>query len=336
MPPGCARNRRLTTAVVLGWAAISSSVTVHAQQGSAAAYPSRNILLVVPFAAGGPPDVIARVLANSMSETLGKSIVVENRAGASTTIGTVSVVRAAPDGHTLLASSLAMVVVPYVLAKPGFDPLTDLKPIGMTGVSPQTLVVSHALPVKTAGELVAFAKLKPHEVKAAHTGIGTSTHLGLLALMQAGGFETLQVPYRGAAPAISDIVAGHISLLMTAPSTSVGLALEGKVKILGVTGLKRITALPNVPTLKESGLDLSSLDEGVWFGLSAPAGTPDPIIDKINAAMRKALSDKAVIDILAKNDTTTAPSTPQAFGKLIQDQIGVWRDVMRKAGIKPE
>lgn len=309
---------------------------VQAQQGGADSYPSRNILLVVPFAAGGPPDVIARVLANSMSETLGKSIVVENRPGASTTIGTVSVTRAPADGYTLLASSLSMVVVPFVMAKPGFDPVADLKPVSMTGISVQTLVVGNALPVTSANDLVAFAKQKPHEVKAAHTGIGTSTHLGLLALMQAGGFQTLQVPYRGAAQAISDIVANHISLLMTAPSTSVGLALEGKVKVLGVTGHKRISALPGVPTLKESGLDLSSLDDGVWFGLSAPAGTPDPVIDKLNAAARKALGDKAVIDILAKNDTTTAPSTPQAFGKLVQDQIGVWREVLSKAGVKPE
>ena len=308
----------------------------HAQSEPASAYPSRNITLVVPFAAGGPPDVIARVLAPSMGEALGRSIIVENRAGASTSIGTASVARAAPDGYTLLASSLSMVVVPYVLAKPGFDAVADLKPISLTGFSPQTLVVDKSLPLRTVEELVAFAKANPTGIKAAHTGIGTSTHLGLLALMQAGGFETLQVPYRGAATAISDIVAGHISLLMTAPSTSVALALEGKVRLLGVTGGKRIAALPDMPTLKESGLHLASLDDGVWFGLSAPIGTPDAIVDKINAAARKALSEKLVAETLARNDTTTAASTPQAYGTLIRDQIVVWREVMRKAGIKPE
>ena len=330
------RRSRLAALIVAQIAANIASIGAHAQSEPASAYPSRNITLVVPFAAGGPPDVIARVLAPSMGEMLGRSIIVENRAGASTSIGTASVARAAPDGYTLLASSLSMVVVPYVLAKPGFDPLADLQPISLTGFSPQTLVVDKSLPLRTAEDLVAFAKADPTGIKAAHTGIGTSTHLGLLALMQAGGFQTLQVPYRGAAQAISDIVAGHISLLMTAPSTSVALALEGKVRLLGVTGGKRLAALPDMPTLRESGLHLASLDDGVWFGLSAPMGTPDAIIDKLNAAVRKALGEKSVVEILARNDTTTAASTPQAFGKLIQDQIGVWREILRKAGVKPE
>lgn len=331
------KTRRLAAlALPLALAVAFGSGPAAAQADQGATYPSRNILLVVPFAAGGPPDVIARVLAHSMSETLGKSIVVENRPGASTTIGTVSVVRAPPDGHTLLASSLSMVVVPYVMAKPGFDPIADLKPISLTGISPQTLVVGNALPVRSAIELAAYAKGQPHEIKAAHTGIGTSTHLGLLALMQAGGFQTLQVPYRGAAQAISDIVAGHISMLMTAPSTSIGLAREGKVRVFGVTGDKRLSALPEVPTLKEQGLHLASLDNGVWFGLSAPAGTPDPIVRKLNAAVRSALVDPKVAETLNKNDTIAMPSTPEAFAGLIEEQISVWREVLRRAGVKPE
>ena len=331
------RGRRpVALALATALAVVSGAHAASAQTEPPAAYPSRNILLVVPFAAGGPPDVIARVLAQSMSETLGRSIVVENRPGASTTIGTVSVTRAPPDGHTLLASSLSMVVVPYVMAKPGFDPVVDLKPISLTGISPQTLVVGNALPVKSARDLAAFATERPHDVKAAHTGIGTSTHLGLLALMQAGKFQTLQVPYRGASQAISDIVAGHISLLMTAPSTSIGLARDGKVRVLGVTGDKRLMALPEVPTLKEQGLHLASLDNGVWFGLSAPAGTPDPIVAKLNDAVRLALTDPKVAATLVRNDTIAAPSTPQAFAKLIDEQIAVWRDVLRKAGVKPE
>ena len=316
--------------------ALTASSVATAQSEPPENYPSRNILLVVPFAAGGPPDVIACVLAPSMGEALGRSIIVENRPGASTTMGTLAVTRAAPDGYTLLASSLSMVVVPYVLAKPGFDPLVDLKPISTTGSSPQTLVINQALPINSASDLVSFAKANPTAIKAAHTGIGTSTHLGLLALMQAGGFETLLVPYRGAAPAISDIVAGHISLLMTAPSTSIQLAREGKVRLLGVTGTKRMTAMPELPTLKEQGLNLSSLDSGVWFGLSAPAGTPDAIINKLNAATRKALADKNVAETLARNDTTTFTSTPQEFDKLIRDQVAIWREVMGKAGVRPE
>lgn len=299
-------------------------------------YPSRNILLVVPFAPGGPPDVIARVIAPSLGTTLGRSVVVENRVGASTSIGTVSVARAAPDGYTLLASSLAMVVVPFILSKPGFDPLADLKPISSTGTSVQTLVMSPALPILTVSDLVSYARAKPNEIRAAHAGIGTSPHLGLVALMQAADIQLLMVPYRGAAQAISDVVAGHVGMLMTAPSTSIALARDGKVRVLGVTGDKRLTALPEVPTLKESGFHLKSFDAGVWFGLSAPAGTPDGIVAKLQAAVEKAVQEAEVRDTLAKSDIVTHSSTPQAYGQLIAEQLVMWRDVIKQAGIRPE
>ena len=305
-------------------------------QEPASAYPSRNILVLVPLPPGGPPDTIARVLAQSLSEILGKSVVVENRPGASTSIASQAVARAAPDGYTLLASDLSIAVVPHILAKPGFDPLKDFKHVSRTAQASLTLNIHPGLPIKTAQELVAVAKQKPGEIKAAHAGIGTPPHLGTVAFMQATGTDLLLVPYRGAAPAISDVVAGHVSMLVTAPSTAIGLAQEGKVRMLGMTGHTRLTALPDVPTLKESGIDMAALNSGVWFGITAPAATPDAIVEKLNAAIVKAVKEKQVVETLAKSDITTGASTPAEFQELVRTQHEIWRDLMAKAGGTPE
>ena len=292
-----------TTAIALSFAAAAFSTdTVQAQAESPDAYPSRNILMLVPFPPGGPPDVIARVLAAPMGEALGRTIVVENRPGASTSLASQAVARAAADGYTIMATDMSIAVVPHILAKPGFDPLKDFRHLGRTALTVLTVVVTPGLPVKTTQELVALSKAKPGEIKIAHTGIGTPPHLGAVAFIQATGAELLQVPYRGAALAIGDVVGGHISMLTTAPSTAIQLAKDGKVRMLGLTGSKRLTALPDIPTLKESGYNLTSLDEGIWFGMSAPASTPDAIVAKLNAAMQKATQDPKAIATLAQSD----------------------------------
>ncbi len=307
-----------------------------AQTESPDAYPSRNITMLVPFPPGGPPDVIARVLAVPMGEALGKTIVVENRPGASTSLASQAVARATPDGYTIMATDMSMAVVPHILAKPGFDPLKDFKHLGRTALTVLTVVVTPGLPVKTAKELVELSKAKPGEIKIAHTGIGTPPHLGAVAFIQATGANLLQVPYRGAALAIGDVVGGHISMLTTAPSTSIALTKDGKVRMLGVTGSKRLGALPEIPTLKEVGYNLTSLDEGIWFGMSAPAATPDAIVAKLNAAMNKATKDPKAIETLAKSDISMVGGPPEDFDKLIRSQFVVWRDAMKAAGVIPE
>lgn len=307
-----------------------------AQQEAPSAYPSRNILVLVPLPPGGPPDTIARVFAPALSEALGKSVVVENRPGASTSIASQAVARAAPDGYTLMANDLSMAVVPHILAKPGFDPAKDYRFISRTANSSLTLNITPSLPAKTIQELIALARAKPGEIKAAHAGIGTPPHLGTVAFIQATGIDLTQVPYRGAAPAIADVVGGHVSMLVTAPSTAIGLAREGKVRMLGVTGTKRLTALPDVPTFQEAGVDMAAINDGVWFGLAAPAGTPDEIVMKLNAAVRKAAADKSVIDTLAKSDIAATSSTPQEFAALVKGQMETWGRLMKNAGVKPE
>jgi tripartite-type tricarboxylate transporter receptor subunit TctC len=330
------RNAATIALMSLPCLQLALTSTALAQQEPPSAYPSRNILLLIPLPPGGPPDTIARVLAPAISEALGKPVVVENRPGASTSIASQAVARAAPDGYTLLASDLSIAVVPHILAKPGFDPLKDFRHVGRTANTVLTLNITPALPAKTTQEFIALAKSKPGEIKAAHAGIGTPPHLGNVAFIQTTGVELTQVPYRGAALAIADVVGGHVSMLVTAPSTAIALARDGKIRMLGMTGLKRLTALPEVPTLKEAGVDMAALNDGVWFGISAPAGTPDAIVAKLNAAIKKATADKGAVEKLAKSDIATTSSTPAEFEALVRSQTGIWRDLMNKSGVKPE
>jgi tripartite-type tricarboxylate transporter receptor subunit TctC len=328
--------RRILAALKgLGLLSAIVSAPVHAQE-PASAYPSRNITLLIPYPPGGPPDVIARLLGPLVGDTLGKPIVIENRPGASTTIAAAAVARAAPDGYTLLASDIAQTVVPNTMANPGFDPAKDLKPVVATTSSVFTVVIDPKLPVKTLGDLAAYAKSRPDAIKAGHSGIGTPPYLYVLSVMNAIDARMLLVPYRGIALAAADVVGGHIQLICSAPSTTVNLALDGKVRMLGVSGDRRLAQMPEVPTFKELGLKLRGFEQDTWFGISAPAGTPDAIVDKLNAAVNKALQDKDVITKLAKVDIRTVGGTPVQFAKLWHEQIATWRDVLKAAGVKPE
>lgn len=300
------------------------------------AFPSRNIMIIVPYPPGGPPDVIARLLGPALQKELGQSIVIENRPGASTAIGATAAARAAPDGYTLLASDIAQTVAPSILANPGFDPAKDLKPVIITTKSVFTVVIDPKLPIKTVPELVAYSKTKPDAIKAGHSGVGTPPYLYTLSVMNSTGANILLVPYRGIAQAVTDVIAGHIQLASSAPSTTVNLAASGQLRMLGVSGDKRLAALPDVPTFKEQGLTLRGFEQDTWFGISAPAATPDAIVNRLNAAFNKALGDKEVVDRLAKVDIRTAGGSPQDFGKLWTEQIATWRDVLAKAGVKPE
>ncbi len=317
---------------LLGLAAAQPAVA----QEPVSAYPSRNILMIVPYPPGGPPDVIVRLLGPLMAETLGKPIVIENRPGASTSIGASAVARAAPDGYTLLASDIAQTVAPNTVANLSFDPAKDLKPVIVTTKSVFTVVIDPKLPIKSIAELVAYSKSKPDAIKAGHSGIGTPPHLYLLSLINATGTNMLLVPYRGIALAVADVVAGHIQLIGSAPSTTVNLTLDGKVRMLGVSGERRLAQLPGVPTFKEMNLTLKGFEQDTWFGISAPAGTPDAIVAKLNGVINAALKNQKVIDTLAKVDIRTAGGTPAEFAKLWAEQIMTWRDVLKAAGVTPE
>jgi putative tricarboxylic transport membrane protein len=318
-----------------GLTALFAGAPARAEE-SAATYPSRPITFLVGFAAGGPTDVIARTVAGPLAEELGHPVVVENRPGGGGSMAALALSRATPDGYTLGSFDVAMVVGPNVVAGATYDPIKDFRPIVVSARTPLSFVSANALPAKTVAEVIALAKEKPGEIKLAHSGVGSPPHLGAVAFLHATGAKMLLVPYRGAAPAIQDIVAGHVELLFTAPSTSISLARDGKVRILGVTGHQRMKSMPEVPTLRESGVDMGALDANQWFGIAAPAGTPDYVVARINAAVNKVLKDKALQEKISRLEFTVAGGTPEEAAELGRSQAEFWRKTLAATGIKPK
>jgi tripartite-type tricarboxylate transporter receptor subunit TctC len=301
----------------------------------AESYPLRPITIVVPYPPGGPPDVIARVFSVPLEKELGRPIIIENRPGASTTIGTAYAARAAGDGYTLLAVEPSLVVTPHTMIKAGFDPVANFRPISLTGRTYHTLGTAMNVPARTVRAFIDLANSKPNEIKIGHSGVGTPPFLSALSFLQATDAPILLVPYRGAALAVNDVVGGHVSGVFTGPSTTSNLAREGKIRVLGVTGHARLPALPDVPTFLESGIDMQGVNNGIWFGLVAPSATPDPIIRKLNDAVRKASQDRDVIAKLAAQGIDAAATTPAEMGDQIASEFAHWREALLKAGVKP-
>jgi tripartite-type tricarboxylate transporter receptor subunit TctC len=335
MPVIVHRSVSFRLVAALGIAAFVAGAPAQAQE-SAATYPSRPITFLVGFAAGGPTDVIARAVAVPLAEELGKPVVVENRPGGGGSTAALALSRATPDGYTLGSFDVAMVVGPNIVAGATYDPIKDFRPIVLSARTPLSFVGANTLPAKTVGELIALAKAKPDEIKLAHSGVGSPPHLGAVAFLQATGTKMTLVPYRGAAPAIQDIVAGHVGLLFTAPSTSIALGRDGKVRILGVTGHQRMKSMPEVPTLRESGVDMGGLDANQWFGVAAPAGTPDYVVTRINAAVNKVLKDPALQEKISKLEFTVAGGTAEEAAALGLSQAEFWKKTLAAIGIKPE
>ncbi|MCK9913305.1 tripartite tricarboxylate transporter substrate binding protein [Microbacteriaceae bacterium K1510] len=299
-------------------------------------YPSRPIRVVVPYPPGGPPDVIARIVAAAMEARLGKPMIIENKPGAATTLGTVYASRAQADGYTLLAVEPSFVVVPSTHLSPGYDPIKDFRPVSLWGRTFHTLGVATNVPVSNVKEFIAYANAHPNAIKIGHSGVGTPPFLSALSFVQATNANVLMVPYRGTALVVNDVAGGHVSAVFTGPSTTAPLANAGKLKILGITGPKRITALPNVPTFKESGIDMKGVNNGIWFGLVAPAGTPDAVIAKLNVATKEASQDKDVIAKLETQGIDPAWTKPEEMGQLMSEELAHWHDALQKAGVKPE
>lgn len=336
------RGMKATTAFMFAFLlavtiALGSPTSCKAQAAeTAATYPSRSITFLVGFSPGGPTDVIARAVATPLSEVLGKPIVIENRAGAGGGLAAAALARAAPDGYTLGSYDIALIVAPLISANAGYDAVKDFRPIVLSARTPLSMVVSPSLPYKSVTELVAVARQKPDDLKLAHSGVGSPPHLGAIAFLQATNTKMLLVPYRGAAPAIQDVVAGHVSMLFTAPSTSIALARDGKVRMLGITGRERIKSMPEVPTLLENGISMGALDSNQWFGIAAPAGTPADIVAKINAATNRVLADKALQESVAKLEFTVAGGTVEEVTSLGAAQAEFWRKTLTSIGVKPE
>jgi len=298
-------------------------------------YPSRPIMLIVPFPPGGSTTVMARNVADKMSEALGQSIVVENRGGAGGTIGTRAAAKAAPDGYTILLSYTGTFsIAPSAYANPGYDPRKDFAPIGMIGTAPNLLVVNAALPVRSMAELIKYAKAQPAPMQYGSPGVGTVNHLAGEMLANEIGTKLLHIPYKGNGPALGDLLGGHIPMMFMPIPAALGNVKAGTLRALAVSSAKRSSVLPDLPTMAETGVP--GFDVALRYGLAAPAGTPRPIIERLNKELNAALASDEVKKRLASEGADALPGTPEAYAEDIDKEETKWRALVRKLNLKVE
>jgi tripartite-type tricarboxylate transporter receptor subunit TctC len=303
--------------------------------GAAAAqnYPSRPIRLIVPYPAGGPTDVVARIVANGLSAKLKQSVVVENRpGGAAGTVGGRIVVSADPDGYTLLVSQVGSLTIAPSLYKLDYDTLRDLVPIATVAVSPEILTVNPAVPANSLAEFVAYAKANPGKLNFGSPGTGTLPHIIGEQLQLATGTKITHVPYRGAAPAVTDLLAGRVQLMIDSTSVLLTHIVSGKLRGLAITSERRIPQLPDLPTFAEAGYP--QLTESLWTGLLAPAGTPAAIVATLSAAINEVLKTPEVQQAYARLEVETQTMTPDQFKAFMAAETKKWAQVVTAAGLK--
>ena len=301
----------------------------------AQSYPTRPITLVVPFAPGGSASTAARSVADKMSETLGQQIVIDNRGGAGGTVATRAVAKAPPDGYTLLVVTSATVgTSPSLFQNLGYDPRKDFAPIGLIAATPNLIAVHPTFPARSLAELIKIGKEATTPIPYGSPGTGTLNHLTVELLAYRTGMKVAHVPYKGAGPALNDLLGGHINVLISAIPNAHSHIVAGTIHGLAVTGAKRSALIPDVPTFAEAGLP--GYDVPLRWGLAAPAGTPRPIIDKLNAALNAALATDEVRQRLAIEGAEPQPTTPEEYGAIIDREVTMWSDLVKAAGIKPE
>jgi len=301
---------------------------------AADSYPSRPVRLVVPFPPGASPnDIIGRLLARPVGETLGQQVVVDNRAGAGGTIGTDVVAKSTPDGYTLLISSTTLTTSPNLYRSLPYDVARDLQPITMIASAPMFVFVHPSVPATTAKEFIAFVKSKPG-VLFSSGGSGTVPHFAGEMLNSMAGLKMSHVPYKGGAPASAALLAGEVSVYIDTPTAMLPFAKAGKIRPLAVTEKKRSALMPNIPTLDESGVP--GYEMRVWYGFFAPAKTPKPIIARWHTETAKALKTEEVHSRLGILGTEPVGSGPEVFSPIVKSELAKWAKVAREAGIKPE
>ncbi|OZI63306.1 MFS transporter [Bordetella genomosp. 11] len=299
-------------------------------QGDAHTYPSAPIKLIVPFAPGGFTDVVARMLAEKLTPELGQPVVVENRMGAGSTIGTDFVAKAAPDGYTLVLVSTTHVIGPWLYKKLPYDAIKSFAPITKLVDSPYVLVVNPKVPVKTVGELIALAKAKPGRLDYASSGNGSSQHLAAALFATMADVKINHVPYRGSGQALSDIIGGQVSMGFLGVTAALPQIAAGRLRALAVTTRERSADLPDVPTLDEAGV--KGYEANIWLGLLAPAGTPKPILDKLHDATAKVMKGPEAAKALATAGLTLSLSSESEFEALLKSESAKWGKVVRDTG----
>ncbi|WP_354681878.1 tripartite tricarboxylate transporter substrate binding protein [Cupriavidus necator] len=322
------------TARLLSLALLGLGISANAAHAAPATYPDRPIRLVVPYPAGGAADTVARTLAAPLGAKLGQTIVVDNRPGASGVIGAGAVAKAAPDGYTLLLDATAHSVNPSLQARLPYDTAKDFAPISLVVLVPNLLVVPPNSPFKSPKDIVAAAKAKPGKLTYASAGPGTAQHLAAELFRQQSGLDLLHVPYKGGAPALSDLMGGQVDMMFSNMAASYPLVAGKKLKVLATTGTKRSAALPDTPTIAESGLPGYQVYE--WNGLFAPAGTPQAIVDRLSALTREVLNSPEVSQRLAAIGAEPAGSRPEDFRKFVESETAKWAKVIKQGGIRAE
>ena len=307
-------------------------IVFFAATAQAQSFPAKPIRIIVPYPAGGVVDVIARAVADRMSQTLGQPSVIENRVGAAGSIGTETVARAAPDGYTLVLASPSHTVNISLYSKLSWHPLTSFAPVAMVGVIPNVILVNPAVPAKTLAEFVAYAKARPGKLNYASAGAGSSLHLAAELLGQMAQIDLVHIPYKGQPEAVTALIAGDVAMMPLTMALAKTRIQAGQARPLAVTTAKRSAALPDMPTVAESGYP--AYEVSTWFGYLAPAGTPNEIVSRLNAeigaALKHAEVDKKLVNLGAELDV----GSPQAFRTFLEADMARWARVIRQAGIK--
>jgi tripartite-type tricarboxylate transporter receptor subunit TctC len=305
------------------------------ETAAAQSYPARPITLVVPFAPGGSASTAARSVADKMSETLGQQIVIDNRGGAGGTVATRLVAKAAPDGYTTLVVTSATVgTSPSLFQNLGYDPRKDFAPIGLIAATPNLIAVHPSFAARSLAELITIGKETATPIPYGSPGTGTLNHLTVELIAYRTGMKLAHVPYKGAGPALNDLLGGHIGVLISAIPNAHSHVLAGTIHALGVTGARRSALIPAVPTFAEAGLP--GYDVPLRWGLAAPAGTPRAVIEKLNGALNAVLMTDEVRQRLALEGAEPQPTTPEDYAAIIDREVAMWSELVKAAGIKPE
>jgi tripartite-type tricarboxylate transporter receptor subunit TctC len=296
-------------------------------------YPNATLKIVVPFAAGGGVDVVARIITPGLTEELGQSVIIENRGGAGGMLGAAAVAQAPPDGYTLLfGTGSTHGTNSSLYSRLAYDPVKDIVPIVLVSSSPLLLVVPPSLPAKSAGELIALARSRAGELSFASYGTGSINHLGAELFNAMANIAANHIPYRGSAPALTDLIGGRIHYMFDGVSTSLGYIEDGSIRALGVAAARRTPVLPQVPTIAETALP--GFDTTVWFGLFAPAGTPQPVVDKVNSKVNAVLASARVRESFAKLGIEPVGGAPQVLAERVRAEMGKWAGLVRARNIR--
>jgi tripartite-type tricarboxylate transporter receptor subunit TctC len=328
-------TNKLMLPVLAALAASFAALLITLAPASAQDYPVRPITLIVPYAAGGGNDTMARVAADRMSQALGQQIVIENRGGAGGSIATRQIAKADPDGYTLgIGGTGTLAIDPTLYQSVGYDPRKDFAAVGLIATSALIVLVNPSVPAQSIAELIALARKDPGKLNYASAGSGSGIHLGTALFATMAGIELTHIPYKGSAPALTDLLGGQVAIYFSSLPPAIGLVMDGKVRALGVTGAQRSSIFPDVPTVAEAGLP--GYEAVLHYGIVAPAGVKRPIIERLNAALRAALASDEVRKRIATDGAEALASTPEEYAADIDREETKWSAIVKKSGARAE